>query len=122
MATIQLITFIASLAGPVLGAWAHYRLNQAKSSPAPAPSAPSAPASPPHIGDGHIINAIANGVANILLGGGQLPQPAQPAPAEPVTLPSLDQLSQLVSIFEKVLSIVPAQSGAQASVPQSPAK
>jgi hypothetical protein len=67
MTTLAILQLILAAAGPILGAWAHYRLNRA---------APPAPA--PQIGDGHILAAL----LSVLNG----TSPAKPPPPPPPDL------------------------------------
>jgi hypothetical protein len=78
MTTLAILQLILAAAGPILGAWAHYRLNRA-ATPPPAPQ----------IGDGHILAAllaVLNGTS-----------PAKPPPPPPT--PPADLAAQLVALL-----------------------
>jgi len=67
MTTLAVLQLVLAAAGPVLGAWAHYRLNRA---------APPAP----HLGDGHILAALLSAL------NGTSPAPPPAAPPTPADL------------------------------------
>jgi hypothetical protein len=78
MTTLAVLQLVLAALGPVLGAWAHYRLNQA-ATPPPAP----------HLGDGHILAALLSAL------NGPRPAPAPPAPPTDLSAQLLALLAQL---------------------------
>ena len=98
MTTLAILQLILAAAGPILGAWAHYRLNNA------------APPPPPHVGDGHILAAllaVLNGTSPAK------PPPAPPAPAD-LTAQLLSLLAQAQAHLAQLAQQPPPKTGGTA--------